>query len=155
MRVVLDTNVLVRSTKNATGPARELLSLLQADPHVIVISREILVELVRVLDYPRLVQQHRLTPEERREFAAGLDTAAEHVTLPAGVPAAVSTDPDDNFVVQTAVAGNVDVICTRDRHLLHANVQAYCARFGIRVLRDTELLDELRQSAAGDKPTGD
>lgn len=29
------------------------------------------------------------------------------------------------------------------------------ARFGIRVLRDTELLDELRQSAAGDKPTGD
>jgi hypothetical protein len=53
------------------------------------------------------------------------------------------------------VAGNVNVICTRDRHLLHANVQAYCARFGIRVLRDTELLDELRQSAAGDPPTGE
>jgi putative PIN family toxin of toxin-antitoxin system len=145
MRVVLDTNVLVRSTKNATGPARELISLLQADPHAIVISREILVEL----------QQHRLTPEERREFVANLDKAAEHVTLPAGSPSAVSTDPDDNFVVQTGVAGNVNVICTRDRHLLHANVQAYCARFGIRVLRDTELLDELRQSAAGDPPTGE
>lgn len=34
MRVVLDTNVLVRATKYATGPARELLRLLQVDPRV-------------------------------------------------------------------------------------------------------------------------
>lgn len=155
MRVVLDTNVLVRATKNATGPARELLSLLQTDAHVVVISREILVELVRVLDYPRLCQQHRLTPDERREFVTAIDMIAQHVMLPPGTPAAVSSDPDDNFVVQTGVAGQVNVICTRDRHLLHANVQAYCAQFGIRVLRDTELLDELRQSAATDKPTGE
>ena len=154
MRVVLDTNVLVRATKHATGPARELLSLLQTDPHVVVISREILVELVRVLDYPRLCQQHRLTPEERRDFVSSLDKAAEHVSLPPGTPTVVSSDPDDNFVAQTGVVGRVNVICTRDRHLLHANVQAYCAQFGIRVLRDTELLDELRQSAADDKPTG-
>jgi len=153
MRVVLDTNVLVRATKNATGPARELLGLLLADPHVVVISRELLVELVRVLDYPRLCEQHRLTPEERRDFVTSLDNFAEHVTLPPGAPAAVSSDPDDNFVVQTGVVGQVNVICTRDRHLLHANVQAYCARFGIRVLRDTELLDELRQSSEGDEPT--
>jgi predicted nucleic acid-binding protein len=66
-----------------------------------------------------------------------------------------SSDPDDNFVVQTGVVGQVNVICTRDRHLLHTNVQAYCAQFGIRVLRDTELLDELRQAAADDKPAGD
>jgi putative PIN family toxin of toxin-antitoxin system len=108
MRVVLDTNVLVRATKRATGPARQLLGLLQVEPHVIVISREILVELVRVLDYPRLCQQHRLTPEERQEFAISLNNAAEHVTLPRGTAAAVSSDPDDNLVVQTAVAGQVD-----------------------------------------------
>lgn len=29
MRVVLDTNVLVRATKNATGPARKVLERLQ------------------------------------------------------------------------------------------------------------------------------
>ncbi|HEX5446613.1 MAG TPA: PIN domain-containing protein [Pirellulales bacterium] len=93
MRVVLDTDVLVRATKYANGPARELLGLLQSDPHILVISREILVELVRVLDYPRLCQQH---------------------------------------------------------HLLHATVRAYCANFGIRVLRDNELLAEIRQSASDD-----
>lgn len=155
MRVVLDTNVLVRATKNAAGPARVLLGLLQADPHVLVISREMLIEFVRVLDYPRLVQQHRLTPEERQEFATSLDRAAEHVALPPGTPAAISSDPDDNFVVQTGVGGQVNVIFTRDRHLLHPNVQAYCAQFGIRVLRDTELLDELRRFSTGEKATGE
>ena len=155
MKVVLDPNVLVRATKYATGPARELLGLLQADPHVLVISREILVELVRVLDYPRLCQIHRLTPEERREFVTAVDQLAEHVMLPPGAAAEVSFDPDDNLVVQTGVVGQVNVICTRDRHLLNANVQAYCAQFGIRVLRDTELLEELRRSAADTEATDD
>ena len=114
-----------------------------------------LIELVRVLDYPRLVQQHRLTPQERQEFATSLDYAAEHVMLPPGTPAAITSDPDDNFVVQTGVAGQVNVICTRDRHLLHPNVQAYCAQFGIRMMRDTELLDELRQASTGDRSAGE
>ena len=76
------------------------------------------------------------------------------MALPPGTPVAISADPDDNFVVQTGVVGQVDVICTRDGHLLHLNVQAYCAGFGIRVLRDTDLLDELRQSAADDDVAG-
>jgi|SwirhisoilCB3_FD_contig_31_3762335_length_754_multi_3_in_0_out_0_2 putative PIN family toxin of toxin-antitoxin system len=153
MRVVLDTNVLVRGAKHAAGPVRELLSLLQSGPHVIVISREILVELVRVLDYPRLCKLHRLTPEERRDFVTSLDNLAEHVALSPGAAAAISTDPDDNLVVQTGVAGQVDVICTRDRHLLHANVKTYCSNLGIRLLHDSELLDELRRSATGVEPT--
>lgn len=148
MRVVLDTNVLVRATKYANGPARELLGLLQADPHILVISRETLIELVRVLDYPRLCQQHRLTPEERREFVTGLDQISEHVALPPNMAAPISSDPDDDAIVQTGVAGRADVICTRDRHLLHAEVREYCANFGIRVLSDTELLAEIRQSAS-------
>jgi uncharacterized protein len=144
MRVVLDTNVLVRATKYATGPARQLLELLHLDPHVIVTSPAMLVELVRVLDYPRLCQQHRLTVEERREFIANIDRIAEHVALPRGAPTAVASDPDDNIVVQTGVVGQAEVICTRDHHLLHAKVRAYCATFNIRLLGDTELLEELR-----------
>lgn len=115
MRVVLDTNVLVRATKYANGPARE---------------------------------QHRLTPEERREFVTGLDQISEHVALPPNMAAPISSDPDDDAIVQTGVAGRADVICTRDRHLLHAEVREYCANFGIRVLSDTELLAEFASRPA-------
>jgi predicted nucleic acid-binding protein len=60
MRVVLDTNILVRAAKNATGPARELLRSFESEDHVLVLSSFILIELLRVLDYPRVRALHRL-----------------------------------------------------------------------------------------------
>jgi len=44
MRVVLDTNVLVRATKSAAGPARKLLATLSLAPHAIVTSSGLLAE---------------------------------------------------------------------------------------------------------------
>ncbi len=46
MRVVADTNVLVRASKNATGPARELLAFFGTEEHVPVLSNAILSELI-------------------------------------------------------------------------------------------------------------
>ena len=55
MRAVLDTNVLVRSTKSGTGPAREVLLEFQSAEHVLLLSPWMLDELRRVLTYPRVV----------------------------------------------------------------------------------------------------
>ena len=55
------------------------------------------------------------------------------------------TDPDDDLVLAPAVQGRANVVCTWDRDLRqNANVQSYCALHGIRVLKDSELLAELR-----------
>lgn len=85
----------------------------------------------------------RLTRQTGSLFRRHRQELAEFVTVPDPVPA-VASDPDDNIVVATAVTGGADVICTRDRHIRHAVVQAYCATFGIRVLTEVELLNELR-----------
>jgi len=104
-------------------------------------------ELVRVLQYERVRAQARLTDAEIDSFVNDLRELAVLVTLPDSVPA-VASDPDDNMVVATAVTGGADVICTRDRHIRHPVVQAYCATFGIRVLTEVELLNELRGGQA-------
>lgn len=57
--------------------------------------------------------------------------------------------------LESPIAPVVFRICARDRHLLHPDVQAYCTVFGIRVLRDTESLDEPRRSTTGDEATGE
>jgi predicted nucleic acid-binding protein len=55
-------------------------------------------------------------------------------------------DPDDDPIVATAVEGNAEVLCTRDKHLLgSAAVVAYCASHGVRVIDDVELIKLLRQ----------
>ncbi len=144
MRVVLDTNVLVRATKNATGPARELLRSLESADHVLVLSSFILTELLRVLAYPRVRAMHQLSDEDCHEFVQSLHDAAELVGVTLGSSTAITSDPDDDPVIQTAVHASANVLCTLDRHLRHQRVRDYCKQYGVEVMTDVELLQELR-----------
>lgn len=147
MRVLLDTNVLVRANKRATGPARELLARLCEAPHALVTSPFMLTELVRVLNYPRVQAQYQLSQEEIREFADEIQQLAEVIDDPPADPdATLGTDPDDNPILRVAALAHVEVICTRDRHFRHPDVQAYCSQRGIRIMTDVELLQFLRSA---------
>ncbi len=68
------------------------------------------------------------------------------VELPETI-ASISTDPDDDAVIQTARVGHADVLCTLDRHLRNPRTKArrYCQDSDIQVLTDVELLRELRR----------
>jgi putative PIN family toxin of toxin-antitoxin system len=144
MRVLLDTNVLVRATGTASGPAREAFLRLLDPPHLIVASRFLLDELRRVLDYPRVQTVHGLTSEECEQFVRDFETVAELVDVPTPPLFQVRHDPDDDPIVATAVFGRADVLCTRDRHLHRQEVCDYCTQFGIRTLTDIELAADLR-----------
>jgi len=55
MRVVLDTNVLVRATEySAGGPAWELLRRVSAAPHQLISSPPLIRELADVLSRPHI-----------------------------------------------------------------------------------------------------
>jgi len=54
MRIVLDTNILVRAAGDEQGLAGRLLRETISGPHVLVSSPYILSEIARVLSYPRL-----------------------------------------------------------------------------------------------------
>jgi hypothetical protein len=143
MRVTCDTNVLVRIAVRPDGPARAVFLELLSDPHRLVMSEPIVAELSRVLRYERVRRQARLTDDEINSFVSDLQELAESVVLAELIPA-IAMDPDDNVILATAIAGRADVICTRDRHLRHKLVRAYCETYGIRVLSEVELLAELR-----------
>lgn len=140
MRAVLDTNVLVRATKNAHGPAREVLRHFEAGDHVLVLSSHILTELLRVLHYPRVQAMHRLTTAECQAFVKSLHDVAEVIVVPHDPAQPISHDPDDDPVIQTAVQGGAEVLCSLDRHLHHQQVRDFCQQHGVQVLTDVELL---------------
>lgn len=137
--------MLVRAAKPGQGPARETLKLIRSGSHVLVTSDFLLLKLVRVLNYPRVRAQHQMSQARIQQFARDYYEAGEVVQIELGVGQVISSDPDDDSVIETAVAGKADVICTLGQHFRKLAVAAYCSNHGIRVLNDVELLEELRK----------
>ncbi len=146
MRVVLDTNILVRANARAKGPARELLHLIVESPeHVLLLSPYILNELERVFEYRRVRAATRLTDEEVAEYLSYIGAkAVSEAVFPGPAPRVVPSDPDDDPIVHTAVVGRADILCTLNRHFYHAKVLKYCTDRGVLVGSDVAILDLLR-----------
>ncbi len=147
MRIVLDSNVLARAARPVLGPAREVLLRCTKEPNLLLLSAFILSELRRVLRYDRVRRMHGLDDAGIDRYVADVESAALIVALPVEPQEAiVAHDPEDDPIVHTAVAGAAEILCTRDQHLHHAKVTAYCRARGIEVLDDVALLARFRAS---------
>src|SRR5258708_6958919 len=144
MRITADTAILVRTNVKATGPAKELLDTIQNCGAVLVLSRFLLLEVERVLKYPRMQAVYRLDDTAIRQHTKSLKLFAELV-IPAEAPPVVQKDPTDDPVTYTAFPGGADVFSPVDRHFYERGVLAFCPRHSIQIMTDVELLRALRQ----------
>ena len=146
MRIVLDTNILVRANAKARGPARELLQFIIGSPdHVLILSPFLLLELERVFSYSRVRASSKLTDEEIAEYLSYLRAKdVSEVVFPGHAPRIVPSDPDDDPVVHTAVIGRADALCTLNRDFYHRLVQDYCRERGVLIANDVDILNLLR-----------
>jgi putative PIN family toxin of toxin-antitoxin system len=144
MRVVLDTNILARAASGPPGLADALLRLCMAAPNLLCLSPFLLAELSRALRYPRVRKIHGMSDHEVDQYIGDLQAGSLVVIPPGPLDAVVSSDPDDDPVVATAVAAQSVALCTLDRYLHQQVVIDYCARRGIEVTTDIQLLHRLR-----------
>lgn len=143
MRIVCDTNVLVRAALNPNGLAADLLRQIRGS-HVLVVSLPLLTEVLEVLRHPKIQVLHGLHERGIRRFVTALYKTAVIALMPRPLPRLVPLDPEDDFVLFTAIAGRADVLTTRDQHLFHPDVLALAASHGLRIIGDEALLAELR-----------
>jgi len=148
MRILLDTNVLVRAASGPPSPAEELLRICLTPPQVLCFSPFLFSEVSRVLRYPRVQRIHGMSEEKIDSYLRFLQAGSLMVTVPAdAVETVVPNDPKDDPIVATAVAAKAEVICTLDRHLHQEAVVLYCDSKKIEVVTDIELLHRLRPAA--------
>ncbi len=143
MRIVLDTTILVRANESSQGLARQLLLDIITGPHTLLLSNEILHELARVLRYPRLRALHGLPETRIYDYIGFLREVSELVTL-SPVLSLPIRDVNDIVVVQTAVIGAADVICTKDEDFYDLDITRFLTRVGISVMDDVTLIQRMR-----------
>jgi putative PIN family toxin of toxin-antitoxin system len=139
VRIVLDTNILVRAFANSHGLAYRLLQVILAESHLLLLSNEMLAELSRVLRYPRLAMDHGEDEEAVYEFIGWLRHSAEIIAVNP-LTAAPIRDSNDVVILQTALIGEADVLCTVDRDFFAPPASIFLADRGIAVMTDAQLM---------------
>lgn len=113
MRVVLDSNILVSALLFPGGTPETIYRMALEGRFELVTSAALLAELARVLGG----EKFGADPRTVEAALAQLATISTIVDVKEQV-AEIAADPSDNRVLETALAGDAEVIVSGDRHLL-------------------------------------
>jgi uncharacterized protein len=129
LRVTLDTNIYV-SGLNYSGNPHQMLELARTKKVLVAVSDDILDEVKRVLQEKFQWPQRRAAQARRdiREFS-------RHVA-PGSRIDVIKEDPDDDRILECAVAAGSDYIVTGDYHLLRLGQYK-----GIKIVKVAEFLE--------------
>jgi putative PIN family toxin of toxin-antitoxin system len=134
---------MVRANEHSNGLARELLLKIVEGKHTLLLSNEMLHELARVLRYPRLRAFYDLPENLVFEYVDFLRRSSEIVALNPLLTAPIR-DVNDIIVMQTAIIGEADILCTKDNDFFEDPAREYLGKLGIAVLDDISLMHRLR-----------
>jgi hypothetical protein len=113
LRIVLDTNALVSGLLFGGEPGR-IISLWKKGRVVPLLSKDVLLEYVRVLGYPKF----GLSKEEIKGLVEEQVLPFAEMVVVDEIPAIIPDDSGDDKFLALALAGRAKFIVSGDRHLL-------------------------------------
>lgn len=127
IRAVLDTNVLV-SALLFSGPPSRIIPLCRERRIVLLLSRDVYIEYLRVLAYPKF----KLTAREIKALAEEDILPFAEMVKVTETPAVILADPADDKFLALASAGRARYLVSGDKHLLalrsHGRTEMITAR---------------------------
>lgn len=146
MRIVFDTSSLITALRSSKGAAAEVLRLVLLEKIVILMDYKIASEYRDVALRPEHLAAAQRSAESVLSLIASLEGLAEPVQV-INKPRPLSSDPNDDMILDVAINGQTDVIVTQNaRHFTTA-----ARRYGIKVMAPAELLEALREKEQNDE----
>ena len=115
MRVVLDVNVHVSALLSRDGAPARILRAWQAAHFELLVSEQLLTELGRTLDYPKL--RRRIAADDAVAYVEMLRRTATLCSDQAPDPRYRSEDPADDYLIGLAAAERA-LLVSGDAHVL-------------------------------------
>src|SRR5690606_11324021 len=103
-RIVLDTNNLIAAL-GWRGPSREVLNLVLTKKITLLICKEQILELERVMNYPKL----KYTIPQKNTFLDLVKKTKRNV---------FKENSDDNFLLECAIDGKAEFVISGDKQVL-------------------------------------
>ena len=141
MRVVLDTNFVISRYLSPSGPPAHIFHYWEQGAFTLVVSEPILAEIERVFSYPRINDKLKLSDQAIAGIIDGFATFGELVT-PTQRLHVVEADPDDDKLIECAVAGKADYLVSGNDHL--TDIKEY---EGIQILTPAQFVLVLEREA--------
>jgi putative PIN family toxin of toxin-antitoxin system len=116
MKAVVDTNILIRALIKPRGTVGPIITRLRNGDYTLVYSTPLLDELIEKLALPRIRRKYRLEVNEIEALVALIALRGALVTPSRRVK--VCRDPDDDMVIEAALAGMAEYVVTGDKDLL-------------------------------------
>ena len=140
--VVIDTSVLVSAFLNPVGLPVRVLDAAKNKGFTLVTSAPLLEELGEVLSRPRLMRVRSTTPADAAIFVQSIVDVATQV--PVSGDLRLCRDPDDDFVLETAIAGGATHIVSRDEDITRdLDLRAQLEKQGIKSMTVSHFLAEV------------
>ncbi|MCL4468442.1 MAG: putative toxin-antitoxin system toxin component, PIN family [Deltaproteobacteria bacterium] len=117
-RVVIDTNVLISGIIQRSGFPFNVIKLWENAYVVIITSLATIEEAERVLHYPKIKKNYKLTDEDINHILSNLFKYSVFVENLSTLNI-IKEDPADNTILATAISGKADYIISGDAHLLN------------------------------------
>ncbi len=138
-RVVLDTNVLVAALRSDLGASFKLLSLVGVTDRF-----QICLSVPLALEYEEVLGRRGVVPNASTDEVQDLidylcSTASNHSVFFLWRP--LLRDPEDEMVLELAVAGGCDTIVTFNQRDFMGS-----ERFGIQIVRPAEFLRQIGET---------
>lgn len=127
MRIVLDTSVVIAGLRSKSGASRCWISAILDRQYTLLLSVPLILEYEAVATRPANMSVHGLTKLEVGELLDAMCAVAVQVELNY-LWRPMLRDPDDEMVLETAIAGRADALLT-------FNIRDFAGaeRFGIKV----------------------
>ena len=116
MRITPDTNILISATF-WSGASDKIMTQVECGKSELVLSEEIIKEYSDVLEYKEIQDKIKDKGLELKRTVRKI-ISISIIISPKEKLDVIKEDPDDNKILECAVAGDVDYIISNDKHLL-------------------------------------